>query len=142
MLAAAVSSLMSAAVMPFLMMGSVMAAYRIRVIIQSPSKKLFYLLVRIAGAPRIQVDSCLRQRRARTAANTAADQHIDPAAKQKARKSAVPLSVSVYNLSIHNLLIFYMVYLEFLRMPKMLEHLSVLISHCNLHLNLDRKRVV
>ena len=135
-ISAAVSLPMSAAAMSFMMMLSMMAAYRIRIVIQSSRQELLHFLVRIAGTPRIQINPGLGKRCSGAAADTAANQHIHSAAQQKSRKSAVSLAVGIHDLRRHNLTILYMIHFKLLRMPKMLEHLSVFIRYCNFHLNI------
>lgn len=111
----------------------VMAAHRIWIIVKLTGKIGLYLRIRISLCAREQGNPRFCQRTSRTAADAAADQYIHIALLKQSCKRAVALPVRSDHFTLHYLPVFHIIYLELLRMSKMLEHLTILIRHCNSH---------
>ena len=67
------------------------------------------------------------------AANAATDQILRIQRIQNAGQSTVTLSVGVHHLGENHTALLHVIHLERLSMPKVLEDLSIFVSHCNSH---------
>ena len=96
---------------------------------------LLYRLIRISGCAGAQLHARLGQRSLGSAADTAADQHVNGLIRQKICQRAMAGAVGTDDLTGGYLTILHVIYLEELRSPKMLKHFSVfiIISHCYFH---------
>lgn len=111
----------------------VMAAHRIRIIVKLTGKIGLYLRIRISLCAREQGNPRFCQRASRTAADAAADQYIHIALLKQSCQRSVALPVRSDHFTLYYLPVFHIIYLELLRMSKMLEHLTILIRYCNSH---------
>lgn len=128
--AAVAAAVMSLAVM-------VVAAYGVGVEDQCAVQKRLDGRIRAAGSAREQLDARLGQRRARAAADAAADQRIRAVCLQKACKRAVAAADRADDLTRHDRVVFHGVELEGLAMAEVLEDLSVLVGDCNFHISVS-----
>jgi len=81
----------------------------------------------------VEQNARLIQSRPGTAADAAADQGIDLHLGQEARQGPMAAAVGGHHYSVDDLTVLHIVNLELLRMAKVLEYLTVLVSHRNTH---------
>ena len=119
-----------------------MVAFGIGIISKVPCKKALYRLVYISVDTAIELNACLGKCHLRTAADTAADQHIDIELGKKARKCAVSAAIGVDHLSGENFIAFNGINLELLRVTEVLKNLTIAISYCDFHLMISFRFVL
>jgi len=108
--------------------------FGIGIISKVPCNKALYRLVSISVDTAIELNACLGKCHLRTAADTAADQHIYIELGKKARKCAVSAAIGVDYLSGKNFIAINGINLELLRMAKVLKNFTITISYCDFHL--------
>ena len=91
----------------------------------------------ITAAAAVELNARLCQRHLGTAADTAADQHIDVSACQKTCQRTVTAAVGVDHFRCDDLTVLNFVNLELLGVTEVLEDSTVGISYCNFH-NMSR----
>ena len=84
-------------------------------------------------SPTNDLDSILRQRINSTAANTAANQHVNVFSVQQSRKRAMPGITARNNGGRDDLSILAIIHGKLRRMSKVLEYISVFTGHGNFH---------
>ena len=112
---------------------AVMVATDIGIVIQVACQECFHSVISIAGNTAVELDAGLGQSHLSAAADAAADQNINAAAKEEACQSTVAAAVGVHDLSGDNSTVFNMVDLKLLGVAEMLENQFVCISNCNFH---------
>ena len=124
---------MPAAVMTFTMTLAVMTAHHIRIIIQTSCQERSHLSVCISTGAAKQLNTRRCKCISCTAADTSTDQHIHALLCKKSAQSTMTLSIGIYNFRGNDFAVFYFINFKLFCMPKMLEHLTIIISYCNLH---------
>ena len=114
----------------------------IGIISKVPCNKALYRLVSISVDTAIELNACLGKCHLRTAADTAADQHIYIELGKKARKCAVSAAIGVDYLSGKNFIAINGINLELLRMAKVLKNFTITISYCDFHLMISFRFVL
>jgi len=109
-------------------------AFGIGIISKVPCNKALYRLVCISVDTAIELNACLGKCHLCTAANAAADQHIDIELGKKTGECAMSASVGVDDLCRKNSIPVYGINLELLRMAKVLKNFTITISYCDFHL--------
>ena len=111
----------------------VVVAHRVRVIGQLPRQPVRHRLVRRALHAGVEGDPGLGQSRPGPAADAAADQRLHPVGRQKARQRPVAAAVGIHHPAGRHGTVFDLIELELSGVPKMLEHLAVLIGYRENH---------
>ena len=124
---------MAAAVMTALVV--MVCADGIRVIEQCAVQQRIDRRVRAAGNTGIQLDARFCKRRARTAADAAADKRIHAVLLQKASQCTVAAAVCGRDLCIFNFAVLNLIDLKRFGMAEMLENQSVLIRYRDFHVH-------
>lgn len=130
LIALVVAAAMFAAVMLLAMM---LVTRRICDLPQVSGSKSFGRLIGASADSGIELDSSLIQSHLRSPSDAAADKNISLSLLQEACQGSVSLTVCICDLFFYNCAVLNIIQLELLRMTEMLEHLSVLISHCDSH---------
>lgn len=112
---------------------TVVIAHHIGVIGQGSGGQCFRRRIRITVHAAIQLDTCRRQCRLGTAADTAADQRVHMQRAQNARQRAVAAAVGIHHFRGNDVAVFHIVDLELLRVAKVLKNFSVFVSDRNSH---------
>ena len=112
---------------------AVVVAADIGIVIQIAGQKCFHSIICVTGNAAIEFDAGLSQSHLCAAADAAADQNINTAAKQEACQSAVAAAVGIHDLGGNDVAIFDVVNLELLGVTEMLENQLVCVSNCNFH---------
>ena len=128
-----VAAVGTAAVIAAGMAFAVMVAADIGIIVQIACQECFHSVIGITGNTAVELDAGLSQSHLSAAADAAADQDINTAAKQEACQSAVTAAVGIHDLGGYDGAIFNVVDLKLLGMAEMLEDQLICISNCNLH---------
>ena len=123
-----VIAVMVAALMSFPMMVTISAGVN-----QIAPQKRLYCLVGVSGSACADFDPRILKRVQRSAAKTAADQHLNVVSRKKSRQRAVADPVRADHFTRHDLSILYLIYFKTLCSSEMLENVSVIIGYCNLH---------
>ena len=110
-----------------------MVALRLRIIGQHAAQERLHALVRAAVHARIQLNAGRRQRRARAAADAAADQGVHALRLQKSGQRAVAFALHAHNLLGDDLAVLDLIELELLAVSEVLKHLSVCIRYRDFH---------
>lgn len=137
----AATAVFTASVVLAVMMVMVVA-FGIGIISKLTCNKALYCLVRISVDTAIELNACLGKCHLRTAANTAADQHIHIEPGKKAGKCAVSASIGVDHLIGENFIAVYGINLELLRVAEMLKNFTIAISYCDFHLMISFRFVL
>ena len=116
--------------------------FGIGIISKVSCNKALYRLVCISVDTAIELNACLGKCHLRTAANAAADQHIDIELGKKARKCAVSAAIGVDHLSGENFIIGYGINLKLLRVAEMLKNFTIAVSYCDFHLMISFRFVL
>ena len=112
---------------------AVVVATDVGVIIQVACQECLHSIVSITGNAAVELDASLSQSHLGTAADAAADQHINAAAKEEAGQSTVTAAIGVHDLGGDDIAIFYIVDLKLLGVAEMLEDQFVCVSNCDFH---------
>ena len=136
---AAAVTVMSAARMPSVRTAAVisvpmMRTVRPRNVSERAAEKGVYAFVRIALHTRINFDTCLRERRDRSAADPAAEQNFRAALFQKSRKRAVSRTVGRDHFACNDFAVFDFIKFEIFGMSEMLIHFPVFVCYGDLHI--------
>ena len=123
----------TAAVVATGMAFAVVVATDIGIVIQIACQECFHSIVSIAGNAAVELDASLGQSHLSTAADAAADQDVDTAAKEEACQSAVTAAIGIHDFSGNDGAIFNVVNLELLGVTEMLENQLICVSNCNFH---------
>ena len=112
---------------------AVVVAANVGIIVQVASQECFYSIIGIAGNAAVELDASLSQSHLCTAADTAADQNINTAAKEETGQGTVAAAVGIHDLGGNDVAIFDIVNLKLLGVTEMLENQLVCVSYCNFH---------
>ena len=112
---------------------AVVVAADIGIIVQVACQECFHSVVSVTGNTAVELDAGLSQSHLSAAADAAADQDINTAAKQEACQSAVTAAVGIHDLGGYDGAIFNVVDLKLLGVAEMLEDQFVCVSNCNFH---------
>ena len=123
----------TAAVIAAGMAFAVVVAADIGIIVQIACQECFHSVVSVTGNTAVELDAGLSQSHLSAAADAAADQDINTAAKQEACQSAVTAAVGIHDLGGNDVAIFDVVNLELLGVAEMLENQLICVSNCNFH---------
>ena len=126
--AAVVAVLVVAALMAFAVVVTVGAG-----VLQFAFKVLLDDLVGVAGLARAKFDAGRGQRVDRTAADAAADEHIDALAGEQARQSAVALSIGTDDFRGDDSAVLHFIDFEIFAVAEVLEHFAVVVGDCDPH---------
>ena len=94
----------------------------------------FDRLIRVAGCACADFDPRIAESVQRSAAETAADQHLNILRGQKACQGAVPDAVRADHFARNDLIIFYFIHFELLCPAKVLKDISVVIGYRDFHI--------
>lgn len=111
----------------------VMVTMNIRLKNKLSLKQRLHCLICTAGHTAVKTDLRFCQCILSPGSNASADQCIHFIFREHPCKSAVAAAACIYHLRPGYLPVFNIINLKLLRMPEMLEYISVLISYCNLH---------
>ena len=112
---------------------TVMVAADVGIVIQVACQECLHSIVSIAGNAAVELDACLSQSHLSAAADAAADQDVNAAAKEEASQGAVAAAVGVHDLGGDDGAVFHIVDLKLLGVTEVLEDQLVCVSNCNLH---------
>ena len=124
------------------MMMVMVVTFGIGIISKVPCNKALYRLVCISVDTAIELNACLGKCHLCTAANAAADQHIDIELGKKTGECAMSAAVGIDYLSGKNFIPVYGINLKLLRVAKMLKNLTIAISYCDFHLMISFRFVL
>jgi len=128
-----VTAAMGAAAAIVVVMLAVMIALDMGVKVQLSCQKRFHCRVSIAGDTAVQLNISRRQGHLSAAADSAADQNIGVQGVQHAGQSAVAAAVGIHHFGGNDLALCYVIDLELLRVAKVLENFTVIISYRDSH---------
>lgn len=131
----AVTAVISAAVTTILMV--MMIAVNLRIIAKCSGKKRLNRIISAACHTAEQLDTRIRQRSLRSAANSAADQRIDSMPEQEARQRTMAAVTGIHHFCCSDLAVLHLIQLKLRRMSKMLIDLPIFISYCDFHIILS-----
>lgn len=111
----------------------VVAALRIRIVLERACKQGFHLGIGIAGSTRIKLDTGFGQGAARAATDSAADQGIHAQLFEESGQSAVAVPICRDDLVGNNFAACGIVNLKLFRVAEVLEYVPVFICDRNFH---------
>ena len=112
---------------------AVMVAADIGIVVQIACQECFHSVISVTGNTAVELDAGLSQSHLSAAADTAADQNINTAAKQEACQSTVTAAIGIHNFGGDDGAVFDIVDLKLLGMAEMLENQLICVSNCNFH---------
>ena len=116
--------------------------FGIGIISKVPCNKALYRFVCISVDTAIKLNTGLGKCHLCTAANAAADQHIDIELGKKTGECAMSASVGVDDLCKTNFIPFNGINLELLRVTEVLKNFTIAISYCDFHLMISFRFVL
>ena len=132
---AVATAAVGAAGMAFTVVMVVMAAAGVGIVVQGAAEEQFHSLVRVTGYASVNGNAGFHQSIAGTAADAAADQHVDALLTQQTGQSTVAAAIGVQNLGGNNLALSHFIDLELGGVAEVLEDVAVFISNCDFHKN-------
>ena len=116
---------------------AMMVALNVGVKIKHALKECFDRTVAAARYAAVKTDARLGKSHLRTAADTAADQHLYPHIRKEACKSSMPLAQSVNNAGGKDFAILYLVYLKLLGVTEVLKYIFSFIRYRDFHFHIS-----
>lgn len=127
------AAVVAAGVTALTMLVVMVVAANVGVIRQNAADERVYRCVGLAAYAAVELDTCLGKCLLSAAADAAADEGVNAALHQEARKCAVTAAVGVNDLLADYLAVCDLVDFKLLGVPEMLKDFAVVIGNCDFH---------